>query len=108
MNQTNQSNCRVSTGIELITQERKEQLTKHGRTVELDVEQNNEGQLTDAASVLTMNVPEGLMGTYLQSQGETPPVGWDSDAWNKMIRKPYKERLVIAGALIAAEIDRIS
>jgi hypothetical protein len=95
------------TGIQLIADERSEQLTKHGRTVELDVEQNNEGQLTDAASVLTMNVPEGLMGAYLQSQGEAPPIGWDSEIWNKMIRKPYKDRLIIAGALIAAEIDRL-
>jgi hypothetical protein len=27
--------------------------------------------------------------------------------WNKMAFKPYKERLIIAGALIAAEIDRL-
>lgn len=95
-------------GVELIAKEREEQLSKHGRTVELDKEQNTEYQLTDAAAALSMAVPEGLQGAYLQSQGEHPPVGWDSEIWNKMIRKDYRDRLIIAGALIAAEIDRIS
>lgn len=96
------------TGIELITLERVEQLEKHGRTVEQDKKLNNEYQLTDAASVLTLNVPEGIQGAYEQSQGDNPPIGWDSEPWIKLIKKPYKERLIIAGALIAAEIDRIS
>lgn len=94
-------------GIQLISQEREEQLTKHGRTIEKDVETNNEFQLTDAASALTMNPPPGLEGAYIQSQGDNPPIGWDGEIWKKMVEKPYRERLIIAGALIAAEIDRI-
>ncbi len=37
-----------------------------------------------------------------------PPEGWNKELHNKMMNKPYKDRLIIAGALIAAEIDRIN
>ena len=36
------------------------------------------------------------------------PEGWSFELFKKMCNKPYKERLVIAGALIAAEIDRLN
>ena len=36
------------------------------------------------------------------------PYGWDKKIWQHMTNKPLKERLIIAGALIAAEIDRIN
>lgn len=96
------------TGLELITQERHEQITKHGRTIEQDKAQNNECQLTDAATALVIAVPEGMENAYLQCHGNFPPVGWNREIWNNMLKKPYKERLVIAGALIAAELDRIN
>lgn len=35
------------------------------------------------------------------------PENWDKAIFDKMISKPWKQRLIIAGALIAAEIDRI-
>ena len=34
------------------------------------------------------------------------PHGWDKELFEKMVDKPHIERLTIAGALIAAEIDR--
>ena len=34
-------------------------------------------------------------------------MNWDEDLWQKMCNKSYKDRLIIAGALIAAEIDRL-
>ena len=95
-------------GIDLISQEREEQLTKHGITVESDVENNNEYQLVDAASALVSPHEESFEEMYVQTQSDYPPVGWDKEIWGKLIRKPYKDRLVIAGALIAAEIDRIN
>jgi len=95
-------------GVAAIAKERDEQIYKHGRSVQQDKEFNNEYQLADAATALVMPVPEGMEEAYWQGQGEYPPVGWDREIWKKMIHKPYKERLVIAGALIAAEIDRIS
>ncbi len=39
----------MKTGIELIAEERQEQLTKHNRSVEYDVEHNNDEQLRSGA-----------------------------------------------------------
>lgn len=89
------------TGIELIAKERQEQIEKHGRTVELDRKQNGLNQLLKAARVLTNENVSSLLADV------TKPVGWDMAIWQKMMDKPYRERLVIAGALIAAEIDRM-
>ena len=83
-------------GIEEITKEREEQILKHGRTVSKDVLQNTDSQLTTAASRLL----------YADASKAGYPTNWDPDIWHKMRNKPYRERLVIAGALIAAEIDR--
>jgi hypothetical protein len=91
----------VTAGIKLIAKERDEQLTKHSRTIQGDVEFNTNGQLSVAAGILAqMKIPEHIKDTLV-------PKGWDSPLWDRMINKPYKERLIIAGALIAAEIDRL-
>lgn len=89
----------METGIKLIAKERKEQLTKHGRTVQEDVDCNDDNQLPIAAMLLL----EGGITTRLQAPSE-----WDDDTWKKMVDKPYRERLIIAGALIAAELDRLN
>ena len=89
------------TGIELITQERQEQIEKHGRTIEKDILQNGSYQLSIAASKV-LAFPAGDPSYQL------PPLGWDVDIYRKMINKSYKERLIIAGALIAAELDRLT
>lgn len=86
--------------IELIKQEREEQILKHGRTIELDIKYNSNYQLSYAVEKLC--VPELDVPNY------TPPMNWDEDIWNKMISKSHKERLIISGALIAAEIDRLN
>lgn len=91
----------MKTGIELIAQERKEQIDKHGRTVERDVAINSNHQLVKAViSMLESNGPRGMERNC--------PKGWDSVLWKKIVGKPYQERLIIAGALIAAEIDRLN
>lgn len=92
----------METGIELIARERKEQIEKHGRTIELDVLSNAHQQLSEAASKLCADD----VGGYWPF--ETLPAGWNQDVWDKMTNKSYKERLIIAGALIAAEIDRLN
>jgi hypothetical protein len=83
----------LKTGVELIANERREQIEKH--SLEWDKFYNDQGQLIDAVDIL------------IGGNGPTP-VGWDVDSFRKMIGKPYKDRLIIAGALIAAEIDRIA
>ena len=90
----------AQTGIELIVQERKEQIEKHNRTIEQDVRKNGSYQLAIGASKLLAYPAE--CHNY-----QLPPNGWDVDIYKKMREKAYKERLIIAGALIAAEIDRI-
>jgi hypothetical protein len=92
----------MKTGIELITDERKEQIEKHGRSVNADVATNDKYQLVDAATKLAVDDTGGYWPI------EQCPIGWDQNIWDKMTKKNYKDRLVIAGALIAAEIDRIN
>lgn len=91
----------MKTGIELIAEERLEQIEKHGRTIARDVKENYAEQLaTGAEMLLAMSHEEGIDPLEF-------PDGWDHDICEHMLGKPYKERLIIAGALIAAEIDRL-
>jgi len=95
----------MKSGIELIADERQEQIRKHGRTVDMDVELNGNEQLSEAACILVRSDAD-LEGDVFRYN--SPPQGWDLEVWQKMYNKPYKERLIIAGALIAAEIDRLN
>ena len=86
----------MKTGIELIADERREQIKKHGRTIEQDVIHNYERQLQVGAAKL------------LSDRNDTkPPEGWDVKIWTKMRGKRTFDKLIIAGALIAAEVDRL-
>ena len=89
------------TGIELITQERDEQITKHQKTKEHDLLKNGLAQLQAGAM--------GLLAGYNYDMDKMPetPRGWDEAMWNKALNKSTVERLKIAGALLAAEIDRL-
>ena len=89
----------MKTGIELITEERQEQIGKHQWDEEHDSE-HREGQLAIAAA-FALDPP---VNPSLLDEGYG---GWE-EFESKICDKSYKERLVIAGALIAAEIDRIN
>ncbi len=94
----------MKTGIELIEIERKEQIEKHGRSVYYDLNMNTKYQLSFAAALMSAPDPR----EYAEAQNNYGcPTGWDVDLWKKMINKGYLSRLVIAGALLAAEIDRL-
>lgn len=93
------------TGIELIAKERKEQIEKHGRTVALDIKINNDFELCHAANGLLFSEGEISPMDIIMEFGKLKD--WDRGIIQKMVQKSYKERLVIAGALIAAEIDRL-
>jgi hypothetical protein len=90
----------TESGIKLIAKERKEQIEKHGKTIESDVEVNDFNQLKSAAIML-------LGGYCHQDEENSTPFNWDKALWVRMNKKSYKDRLIIAGALIAAEIDRL-
>lgn len=87
-------------GIELIVTERLEQIEKHGWTLDHDTQWSN-GELCHAVKGLLLD--DEMMRVVVGI-----PNGWDGQIWDKLARKSYKERLVIAGALIAAELDRIN
>lgn len=95
----------MKTGIELITIERLEQIEKHGRNINYDVKINSDFQMIRAVAMLIFT--EKDEGFDLMEHELFVPNGWDKDIWNKMHSKSYKERLIIAGAFIAAELDRL-
>ena len=92
----------MKTGIELIAQERQEQIEKHGFNLSND-EDYSENELVSAAMYA------------LTQEDEHYPRGWGFWFHDKMVKKEERmseeefwiERLKIAGALIAAELDRI-
>lgn len=91
----------MKTGIELISEERTRQVQEEGYTTAHDISENDYGQLAFAAAAYACppeaNKAKGFKRTHL--------FPWDSRAW-----KPSDDRireLAKAGALIAAEIDRL-
>jgi len=97
------------TGIELIAQERDEQLNKHQIKIKNDVEVNDNGELANVAAILCSPDYDifDADGEDIDLE-EFCPFNWNIERFLKMVKKPYKERLVIAGALIAAELDRLN
>ena len=83
------------TGIDLIKKEREEQINKHGRSLKYDALENEHCELSLGA-VMVIDADETLR-----------PTNWDEKIIKKMVKKPYKERLIIAGALLAAELVRL-
>ena len=93
---------KMNSGIALIAKERQEQIEKHGRTVDHDLKVNDNEQLARAAGhLIAAEWNEGMNIDYVT------PDGWDKEIFLRMMNKPYQERLKIAGALIAAELDRL-
>lgn len=95
----------MKTGIELINDERNEQIDKHGYSLENDANEYKSEELRIVAiRVLTIqdDVPKKI-GHYTARNIDC---GW-ADVEDYICKKSYKERLIIAGALIAAEIDRL-
>jgi glutamate mutase epsilon subunit len=87
-------------GVELIEQERKEQIEKHNRSIQKDIMENGAGELRRGAIALICDHGQGDISQL--------PLQWSDEICLKMIKKSYVDRLVIAGAFIAAEIDRVN
>lgn len=82
----------MKTGTELIAAERQLQLKKG---LEVNIIDNPNRELRKGVlALLTDNF------AYF-------PDHWNTALCKKLFNKPYKERLIIAGAFIAAEIDRL-
>lgn len=93
------------TGIEIIAEERKRQIEKEGWTAEHDSE-HSANDLAIAAGHYAM--PEEARTFMLTEEGEYLPIFWPFDSkWWKPSPNDRVKELAKAGALIAAEIDRI-
>lgn len=90
-------------GVSLIAQERWEQIHKHGFD-ETNDEDYDRGQLVQAACFCIDKYIESAYGVMAIHDW---PYGWGSEFKNKILAKNHKGKLKVAGAFIAAEIDRI-
>lgn len=96
----------MKTGAEQITALREKQTQVLGKTVEFDLIVNQSGQLRFAAT--TLSSYENLHLIADPRNYETyRPQGWDKQVWIKLCRKPFVERVAIAGSFLAAEVDRL-
>lgn len=93
----------TKSGIELIAQERREQIEKHGYSAEHD-NGHCYGEIAKVAAVLAVmhtdakvNCPDQLYGS-------------NNDPWGLVtkIKGDKIKALTVAGALIAAELDRLN
>ncbi len=93
-------------GLALIVDERNRQLNK-GRSIEADKENNTDSQLVAAASALLHTNEDVDEINALVELYQPMLYNWDMIFFTDMMLRPYKERIIIAGALCAAELDRI-
>lgn len=82
------------TGAELITKERIEQIQKHGFGPTRD-DQYTRFELQLAAKAI------------LNNEQDEWPDGFDPQVFQHIMRKPMLDQVVIAAALLAAEVDRL-
>ena len=91
-------------GIERIAAERQRQIEQEGWTPKHDDEHNDESLASAAAAY-------AIAGVYRSAYGEDtsePPSDWPwDDSWWKPLPDNRIRELEKAGALIAAEIDRL-
>lgn len=85
----------MKSATELIKKERFEQTNKHHYSAQHDDEVNDSYQLQIAAEAI------------IDADDNQFPADWDMVSIQKMCDKPKIERLVIAGAFLVAEQERI-
>ncbi len=83
------------TGVQLIADERLRQIKGEGFS-EIKDDLHDNGQMEEYAKFL-------LSGNKFYF-----PVGWDPKWALKRFTRPHRENLIKAGALIAAELDRLN
>jgi hypothetical protein len=94
------------TGVELIAQERKRQIEVEGFSAEHDDELIN-GELSNAAACYALS-PEYLAMTFDDDGSFLHTVFPFNMEWYKQTMGDRKRDLVKAGALVAAELDRLN
>lgn len=91
----------AKTGVELIAEERREQIEVHELTIEHDIKEEPNKTLIEAASYLL----QAYIGV---DNDDWWPKHWEQEWRDKFDKKTGIESLKVAGALIAAEIDRLN
>jgi hypothetical protein len=100
----------MPTGAELIAAERARQINEEGHTAEHDATVHGDESLANAAAVI---IGEGMIGydRKFRMEGSMWMLDMEGSMWMLEIVDKYKDdrvrQLAIAGALIAAEIDRL-
>lgn len=99
------SNVKTKTGIELIADERQEQIEKHGFSVEND-KYYAKKELAQAAKYCLMLAEFKEKSGRIACKNVYWPENWDRHFENKILNKPRIEQLIVAGALFMAENER--
>lgn len=94
------------TGLELIAAERQRQIDK-GFTLEHDAKEHDNGSLTDAASALILEYDGTSEAEEVLDRADPWVIALHHHANEKYRDQQRYRLLVIAGALIAAELDRL-
>lgn len=90
------------TGIDLINEERNKQIYKHGFTGEhhyANPQWYDKNQLQIAAFL--------LLNVDMKTPDESFPHNWDREWFENLKQRSQKERITIAAALLASELDRL-
>jgi hypothetical protein len=96
----------IGHGLKLFTDERVKAIN-NGRTLDKDISENGSFQLINVARFLLLHVqPSEAQKERTVHALTTLCPNWDKEKLKKYINKPFKERLVIAGTLISAELDK--
>jgi len=97
------------TGIELIAQERQEQIEVHKISVQDDVDYNTSNQLLNAIMMIATNIAFQRLGIPIpiEALDDLRPEHWDETKINEILAKSQIGQLQILGAFAAAEIDRL-
>lgn len=84
-------------GVLKIKEERESQIYEHGYDVTHDRKNNKHGEIKQAVAAIL----NGDLDLFART-------GWDYDFYHNIKAKPELEQLAICGALVAAEIDRLT
>lgn len=93
---------KMKTGVELIAEEREKQIKKHGYNVSHDYDYKDKELLYAALAYLKQSIFGNALQTESYAFEDWP---WDMKYWHN---DGYIENLKKAGALIAAELDRVN
>lgn len=93
----------MTTAIDLIAAERQRQIEEEQFTAAHDAQHNRDGDLAEAAACYAL---AAYYRDMMNDTGSTEFWPWDSRWWKPSPNNRIRE-LVKAGALIAAEIDRL-